>query len=193
MDNYAVNLLRGYVYNVLKAHPAGIKEFELLKFVEKCGFPLFDGARFRSSLRLFQQHFFLFHILYQLQFDLLSRRAGDLHIHCLNIFIKPYQTKKTVLPACVDPLKAYYLDLSNCQGITQSQVDDMLDSFWRRFSNYQKREAAWKVLGLEPTASKWQIKARYKGLALEAHPDRGGDAVWFSQINQAATILLEKG
>lgn len=45
---------------------------------------------------------------------------------------------------------------------------------------------AWtKVLGLPATATKDEIKKRYRKLAMEHHPDKGGDSTKFNQINEA--------
>lgn len=45
---------------------------------------------------------------------------------------------------------------------------------------------AWcKVLGLPPAATQSEIKSKYRKLALEHHPDKGGDAATFNKINEA--------
>ncbi|HEV7235487.1 MAG TPA: J domain-containing protein, partial [Ktedonobacteraceae bacterium] len=41
------------------------------------------------------------------------------------------------------------------------------------------------ILGVESTATKDQIKARYRELAKQNHPDRGGDPVKFAKITEA--------
>lgn len=45
---------------------------------------------------------------------------------------------------------------------------------------------AWAtVLGVEATATKDEIKARYRTLAKQNHPDRGGDPAKFAKISEA--------
>ena len=48
------------------------------------------------------------------------------------------------------------------------------------------------VLGISPSASKDEAKAAYRKLAMEHHPDRGGDTTMFQQI-QAAWAWIESG
>ena len=43
----------------------------------------------------------------------------------------------------------------------------------------------WQVLGVERGASKAAISERYRELAMEHHPDRGGDSARMATINAA--------
>jgi hypothetical protein len=45
------------------------------------------------------------------------------------------------------------------------------------------------VLGIERAATPQQIKAAYRGKAREAHPDRGGTAARFAEIQRAYEVL----
>ena len=47
------------------------------------------------------------------------------------------------------------------------------------------------VLGLEPGATAEQIKTRYRDLAREHHPDRGGDTARMAEINEAYETLVD--
>lgn len=54
------------------------------------------------------------------------------------------------------------------------------------FANAFNPEPAWaKTLGVKAYATKDEIKARYRTLAKENHPDRGGDAAKFAKITEA--------
>ncbi len=53
------------------------------------------------------------------------------------------------------------------------------------------REEAWKILGLEPGASKHEIKAAHHRLISGLHPDHGGSTYLAAQINQAKDILMK--
>lgn len=57
--------LRETLYELLRAHPQGLSEYELLNLLRTRA-PAFAGER-RKPLVLFQQHFLLFHCLYSLQ------------------------------------------------------------------------------------------------------------------------------
>jgi DnaJ-class molecular chaperone len=45
---------------------------------------------------------------------------------------------------------------------------------------------AFQLLGLEPGVSPAEVQAAYKRLAFQAHPDQGGSAEQFEELNQAA-------
>ncbi len=50
-------------------------------------------------------------------------------------------------------------------------------------------EDLYKVLGVEKSASKADIKKAYRNLAKKHHPDKGGDAEKFKKINEAYEVL----
>ena len=47
-----------------------------------------------------------------------------------------------------------------------------------------------QVLGLEPSASADEVKAHWRKLASQHHPDRGGDAELFDTLRQAYNQAL---
>lgn len=49
----------------------------------------------------------------------------------------------------------------------------------------------YQVLGLEPGASKDEIRKAYRKLAMKEHPDKGGDAEKFKKISEAYEILSD--
>lgn len=51
----------------------------------------------------------------------------------------------------------------------------------------------YKVLGLEPSASEEEVKEAYREKAKEHHPDQGGDAEKFKEIQKAKEEILDDG
>lgn len=46
------------------------------------------------------------------------------------------------------------------------------------------------LLGVSPSATTGQIKRAYRRLALDLHPDRGGDPAAFQRVVEAQALLL---
>jgi len=49
----------------------------------------------------------------------------------------------------------------------------------------------YKILGINKNSSDEEIKKAYRKLALQHHPDRGGDAIKFKEISEAYQVLSE--
>ena len=54
-----------------------------------------------------------------------------------------------------------------------------------------QRQQALAVLGLPPNATRQQIKRRYRVLAKQHHPDRGGDQRQMQRIIAAYELLMK--
>jgi len=54
-----------------------------------------------------------------------------------------------------------------------------------------ERQQALAALGLPPNASHQQIKRRYRALAKQHHPDRGGDPRQMQRIIAAYELLMK--
>lgn len=174
--------------SILRAHPDGLAEHELMRKLA-CDDPAFGPDAYTDELSLFQCHFILFHHLYRLRDELWSKRQGDLAIHCLKIALLPYPADFDKLPASPDPLRAYYLDLSHLENTGRQEVMEMLDTFWRRFVRLDQRAEALATLGLADPVDHPEIKHRYRELAMEHHPDRGGEMEILQAINAAMELL----
>jgi len=173
---------------ILRAHPDGLAEHELIRKLASDD-PAFGPDAYADELSLFQCHFILFHHLYRLRDELWSKRQGDLAIHCLKIALCTYPADFDHLPATPDPLRVYYLDLSHLENTGRQEVMEMLDTFWRRFVRLGQRSEALATLGLVDPVDYPEIKRRYRELAMEHHPDRGGEVEKLQVINAAMKLL----
>jgi hypothetical protein len=54
------------------------------------------------------------------------------------------------------------------------------------------RPSAWSVLGLLPGASLLEVKRAFRQRALATHPDQGGEAAQFREVQHAYERLLLK-
>ncbi|MDP2879037.1 MAG: DNA-J related domain-containing protein [Sulfuricella sp.] len=173
---------------ILRTHPDGLTEHDLIRKLAHDD-PAFGPDAYTDELSLFQCHFILFHHLYRLRDELWNERQGDLAIHCLKIVLHPYPDGTDRLPATPDPLRAYYLDLTHLEKTGKQEVLKMLDTFWLRFTHLGHRAEALAALGLADPVEYPEIKRRYRELAMEHHPDRGGEMERLQAINAAMELL----
>lgn len=173
---------------ILRAHPDGLSEHDLIRKLANDD-PAFGPDAYTDELSLFQCHFILFHHLYRLRDKLWSEQEGDLAIHCLKIVLCPCPDGAGCLPAAPDPLRAYYLDLTHLEKTGKQEVLEMLDTFWLRFVRLDRRAEALAELGLADPVDAPEIKRRYRKLAMEHHPDRGGAMEKLQAINAAMGLL----
>ena len=181
--------LENMILNILQEYRDGLREYDLIEIMASQGVEDFEGEVYRDHLTMFQRHFLLFHCLYRLRDRLLSHKEGDLEIHCLKIRLIPYDSQDTSFPCPTDALREYYLDLTQLIRTTADDVDVLLDHFWLRFAAEDNRKEALKTLGLADPVSLVDIKAKYRRLVMEHHPDRGGNKTKFQAINKAMMEL----
>lgn len=174
---------------VLRAHPAGISEFGLIKWLEADGQAGFDKDCLRTNLSLFQTHFLLFHSLYLLRDELSARGDTRLDISALCIQLIPLTHTSPSAIDRHDPLRTYYLDLDNLENTRDHEVDALLNAFWERFIGDDERRQALSVLELQDPVDWPIIKAQHRRLAMQHHPDRGGDKARLQAINAAMDRL----
>ena len=175
-----------YLLHLIKSHPEGIKEYDLLKQMSEHSsqqLALFD------SLVLFQQHFLLFHALYRLREQQHSSKQGHIIIEALNIQWLPYSKLCQKALELTDPLKSYYLDLSNLEQTSAEDVDNLLASFWQGFNQHTKKDAALTLFDLPPDCDLTDIKKRYRQLLSNHHPDKGGSVDKTQSLNEAMAVL----
>ncbi len=180
------------ILDILKAHPRGIGEYELLRELERqCRTP-FNRAPFRDHLALFHAHFLLFNALYRLRDRLAAAAGGWLEIDVLCIRLQPAAPARSAQSQALarhDPLRAYYLDIHQLANTKAEQVADWLGDFWMRYFALESRAAALAVFGLNDPVNAREIRRRYRELAMRLHPDRGGDAEAFRRLSAAKQVL----
>lgn len=173
----------------LERHPAGVSEYDLLTALRAEGYFSFMGQSPVPPHDLFCAHFLLFHALYRLHERAPRGQGTRLEIGPLKIRWLPHHAAEGA-PARPDPLRAYYLDLANLRTTTARDVDELLASFWLRLQNRDRRAEALARLGLADPVDDAAIKRAYRRLAMEHHPDRGGDTASLQAINAALAVLL---
>ncbi len=178
-----------HLLQVLRAHPAGLSEFELITRLQASGEPTFKKNCLRDNLSLFQSHFFLFHSLYRLREQLWESGEAQLDIHALRIQLLPATSGHNAQLAEHDPLRNYYLNVDNLENTDEADVEHLLNSFWKSFVRDDERLQALRVLELDAPANWAEIKTRHRRLAMQHHPDRGGDEQRLRDINAAMDIL----
>ncbi|MGH1462159.1 MAG: DNA-J related domain-containing protein [Neptuniibacter sp.] len=185
--------LQTIIRRYIDIHYQGFKEYELLQYLELRD-PLIRSIEGQSELALFKKHFLIMNMLYTLQDIYFSERVGYLHISAVKIYLENTSSPQRTLPITDisdSKLKVYYLDWNNLYEMTQNSVEDLLDQFWKKYFALDKRENALEVLGLTKEATSHEIKARFRLLATEHHPDKGGNSESFIQIRTAYETLKQ--
>lgn len=189
MQDERHNRLCSQILDILRKHPDGLSEYELLCALGGGTSPEFGEPPFADSLALFNVHFLLFHTLYRLRRQLLSECDGHLEISPLKIVLRPYSPGAANQLAETDPLSEYYLDLDNLKQTSRQDIDSMLGRFWTRLRAGDQRQEALQVLELNDPVDYDTIKRQYRRLVMNHHPDRGGDKQRLQAINTAMAIL----
>ena len=119
----------------------------------------------------------------------LDKKEYLLDINTLKIQLLSYSEGNKDLQK-EDKLRTYYLDFNNLENTSEDDVYDMLASFWNKVNHYDNREEALAELGLKDPVDDITIKKEYRRLAMQHHPDRGGDTDKLQKINDALALLL---
>ena len=177
------------IQQVLATYPDGTSEYDFLSALgQKLSY--FSG-RPTDSLILFQRHFLLFHCLYRLQQDHYASQTGVLEITALHIQLWPYRSGSETISRH-DPIRDYYLDISNLESTDSIQVNDLLGKFWLALARDDSRTDALMLLDLADPVDDGAIRHRYRQLVMQHHPDRGGDHETIQLLNSALAKLLPK-
>lgn len=179
------------LHQLLLAAPAGLGEYQLIQQLKARDCRHIPNLPLTDKLVLFRTHFLLFNALYRLREQLWATQSGYLQISALHIQLLPYQPGSAELSEH-DPLRDYYLDLSQLDGTDEQDVAKLLLSFWTRMHGSEEKQAALELFeleGNEQTLNLATIKHRYRQLVSLHHPDRGGNTARLQSINKAMEIL----
>lgn len=179
---------------LLRQHPEGLGEYQIIKTLRQQRWPVFVDANLRDPLNLFRTHFILFHALYLLD-EQLADQGLQLQIHTLSIRLLPRSPGKPGL-ARQDPLRNYYMDLQQLAATDRQQVEDMLNGSLRRIHGQDELQQALTCLGFdasEQPPQPDQIRYSFRQLVSRHHPDRGGSTERLQQINHAMAVIKKHG
>lgn len=140
----------------------------------------------------------LMHGLYCLQAKWEDNKRAVLSISPLSIAVSPWLAENSRAVSSDFESKAlrdYYLDISHLEQESASSVDDMLGDFWRKYGNNlavddEKAKRAFVLLGFTEPVDVKTLRRRYRSLAQQHHPDRGGQQERFIELNQAYEFAL---
>jgi len=178
------------ILSLLQQHPGGISEYLIIQSFDE--HIAFDDVADDYQLAIFQKHFMVMNALYQLQANLWQEEQIMLDISPLKIqliFKVSVSTDAQLAEVGNEKLSEYYLDWSNFENTDKKAVEELLESFWKLYTNNESRSAALEVLKLDESASDEAITHCYRKLAAKHHPDKGGDPAIFIRIRQAYEIL----
>lgn len=96
----------------------------------------------------------------------------------------------TAAPAEHDPLAAYYLDLENLD-ISTDDIEALLNQFWTTYLSGSTQPDDLAILNLEAPVTMLEIRRQYRRLAAQHHPDKGGDAATFCELQGAYERLKQ--
>ncbi|MDX1300054.1 MAG: DNA-J related domain-containing protein [Pseudomonas sp.] len=180
-----------HLHQLLSASPSGLAEYDLIQQLKARHCTHIPNLPLTDKLVLFRTHFLLFNALYRLREQLWATQSGYLQISALNIQLLPYQPGNAELSEH-DPLRDYYLDMSQLRDTDEEDVVKLLRSFWSRMQGGEEQQAALELFELADspeTLTPASIKQRYRQLVSLHHPDRGGSTERLQSINKAMEIL----
>jgi hypothetical protein len=91
-----------------------------------------------------------------------------------------------------DNLAAIAATLDAMRAIERHGGAEILDRAFTGFVALPSPEQPWQVLGVQMGASRSEIEQAYRRLAMQHHPDRGGDQGEMARINAAREAMMER-
>jgi len=147
-------------------------------------------------LAIFQKHFLVRNCFYRFCAKSGKHATLDFSISALGLEVRQLQAEAPAAQYVGHTsgflaLEAFYLELDNFHKATEDTVAELLSSFWTKYHALDECEASLQVLNLESDVSWEDISKRYRVLAQQHHPDRGGDSEQFIKIKKAYTMLKQ--
>lgn len=137
-----------------------------------------------TNLQLYRKHFITRHCLYSLQDNLSCQ--WRLHFNALDICLDDAQAStSTQVDFPSADLRDYYLDMTNLLRADTAFVEELLQSFWTQYAAADASSQALAILEIDATASWEEVQSAYRRKAQRAHPDRGGSAEIFADVQEA--------
>ena len=178
-----------------------ISEFELIKQLQSPPHNLFHANVFADELSLFQTHFIVHNALYRIRDKGLANKEFDLDTLTTEIrLIKLTATSGMQLAEESRPeivkLREYYLDWQNFSKTDEQDVLELLSGFWQKYSQYDFKQIQTEQLDEALSAMEFtslptltELKQKYKKLSVLHHPDKGGSAQAFTQLQHNYQII----
>ncbi|WP_417775660.1 DNA-J related domain-containing protein [Stutzerimonas xanthomarina] len=190
------------IFVLLREQPDGCSEYELIQQLKARHSTHIPNLPLLDKLVLFRTHFLVFNALYRLRDQLWGGTSHTVQISPLCVQLQPYVPGLSGIVEN-DPLRDYYLDLTNLRDTDEAEVERLLASFWSRMRgdhqgdrneicDPEQKRAALELFELDQEAaalSLHTIKRRYRQLVSIHHPDRGGSTTRLQSINLAMEIL----
>lgn len=198
--NQVANPLTAAIERFMLAQNEGVSEHEIIKFCERENLfeKIFSEDSNAYMLDLFTKHFLVMNALYFLRDQFYKDGIGDLYISATRIelsdlgFASPSQEDKEKtslnLQSESTALRDYYLDMDNLKGESEHSINELLGSFWKKYAHYVGSEEGAKALAvfeLQLPCSLKELRVAYKRKIHNAHPDRGGNAQDFNELQLA--------
>lgn len=174
-----------------------------------------------DSLTLYQNHFLLFYLLYQLQNEF-YKEEKYLHVHFMRTILLKYPIKgkcryfiENSSSFCNNDtdsdknycqrhlkqidneienlsIKYFYLDKENYYKLDKDTAEEFINGAWEILFNYEEYKKSFEILELPESSDMETIKKQFKILAKKYHPDHGEITHnKFNEINRAYRFLLK--
>lgn len=188
MSDPNVNPLIAPLLALLQQAAGSYKVHELMAALRQQGAipQLADDER----LQLFRVNFLIMNALYQLQAEF-WQEGWWLVISTLDIRLEQLAETPDASHAFAlsENLRSYYLDWQVFWQTDRAEVEGLLNRFWRAYDCEGHKTEALALFDLHEGASQEVIRRRWRELALQHHPDRGGNAETFIRIRWAWQCL----
>lgn len=186
-----LRLLRGQLESIVLQSRGVQTEQSLL---QRLGLQL-TSAPADPQLALFQRHFIVQHLLYQLQQQWSDQQFAWLDIGLAKVQLHEYTDQQ--LNEYDHGRARYYLDWQHFYQMSSATLKQQLDDFWNYIqqplvADSMSLRQACEQLQLDWPCSLLQLKRQYRSLALQHHPDRGGDSQLFVRVRQAYQRLRDE-